>query len=45
MKEVSLEGKILSSQGESVWTGKGGGFSAVAIPLGNVPGGNDVSEL
>ncbi len=27
-------------QGWSVWIGRGGDFSAVAIPLGDVPGGS-----
>ncbi len=29
----------------SVWTGRGGDFSAVANSLGDVPGGSKVSEL
>ncbi len=29
----------------SAWTGRGGDFSAVAIPLGDAPGGSETSEL
>ena len=43
MMLVEREG--LKKHRESVWTGKGGGFCAVAIPLGDVPGGSSVSEL
>ncbi len=38
-----LEGWI--KQGGSVWTGRGGHFSAVATPLGDVPGGSEASQL
>ncbi len=29
----------------SVWTGRGGDFSAVATPLGDILGGSEASEL
>ena len=44
MKEMVIDGEDWKKQGGSVWIGRGGGSSAVAIPLGNVPGGNEVSE-
>ena len=44
MQDVLIEGKDLNKHGRSVWRGRGGGSSAVAIPLGNIPRGNEVSE-
>ncbi len=41
--EVLVESWI--KLGGSVWTLRGGDFSAVATPLGDVPGGSEVSEL
>ena len=35
----------LNKQGGSVWIGRSGSFSTVAIPLENVPGGNAASEI
>ena len=45
MIEVLLEGEGCNKQGGSVWIGRGGGFSAVATPLGDVPGGSEASVL
>ena len=45
MREVLPEGEGWIKQGGSVWTGRGGGFSAVATLLGDVPGGSEASEL
>ena len=45
MREVLPEGEGWNKQGGKAWTGRGGDFSAVAIPLGDVPGGSEVSEL
>ncbi len=39
---MPLEGKGLNKQGGSVWIGRGRGASAMATPLGDVPGGNEV---
>ena len=44
MKELLIEGEGLNKQGGSVWIGRGGGSSAVAIPLGDVPRGNKASQ-
>ena len=41
MKVLVMEGEGLNKQGESVWIGRGGGSSAVAITLGNIPGGDE----
>ncbi len=41
----AVRGERWIKQGGSVWTGRGGNFSAVATPLGNVAGGSEVSEL
>ncbi len=32
-------------QGGSVWTGRGGGFSAVATPLKDIPGASEVLRV
>ncbi len=32
-------------QARSVWTGRGRGFSAVASPLGDIPGGSEASQI
>ena len=45
MRGVLPEGKGWIEQGGNVWTGRGGDFSAVATPLGDVPGGSEASEL
>ena len=45
VREALLEGEGWNKQGGSVWIGKSGGFSAAATPLGDVPGGSEVSEL
>ena len=45
MREVLLDGEGLNKQEGSVWIGRGVGFSAVATPLGDVPGGSEASEL
>ena len=44
MQELLIEGEGLNKQGRSVWTGRDGGSSVVAIPLGDVPGENEASE-
>ncbi len=38
-------GGLDQKQGGSAWTGRGGDLSAVAAPLGDGPGGSEVSEL
>ncbi len=45
VREVLLEEEGWIKQGRSVWTGRGGGFSAVITPLGEVPGESEVSEI
>ena len=45
MREVLVEIEGWIKQGGSVWTGRGGDFSAVTTPLGDVPGGSEASEL
>ena len=46
MKEVLPEGeKGWIKQGGSVWTGRGGDFSAMATPLGDVLIGSKALEL
>ena len=45
MKELLIEGVGLNYQGVSVWIGRDGGSSAVAIPLRNVLEGNEASEI
>ncbi len=45
MKELLLEGESFNKQGGSVWIGRGGGSIAMASPLGDVPGGSEVSGL
>ena len=45
MGEVLPEGEGWIKQGGSVWARRGGGFSAVATPLGDVPGGSEAPEL
>ena len=42
--EVLPEGESWTGQRESVWTGKGGDFSAMATPFGDVPGGSNASR-
>ena len=44
MKYMMIEGEGLTKQGWSLWIGRGGGFSAVVIPLRDVSGGNEASE-
>ncbi len=44
MKEVPLKGGGFE-QAKSAWTGRGGGSSAMACPLGDIPGGSKASEL
>ena len=39
-----IEGKKWNKQEESVWIGRGGSFSAIAIPLRDIPGGKETSE-
>ena len=39
-----IEKEGLNKQGESVWIGRGGGSTAIAIPLGDISGGNEASE-
>ncbi len=39
------EGEGCIKHGGSVWTSRGGGFSGVATPLGDVPEGSEASEL
>ncbi len=45
MREVLPEEEGWIKQGGSVWTGRGGDFSAVNTTLGDVPGGGEASEL
>ncbi len=45
MREVLPEEGGWIKQGGSVWIGRGGDFSAVATPFGDVPGGTEASEL
>ena len=45
MREVLLEGEGWNKQGGSVWIGRGGGFSAVTTPSGDVPGESEASEV
>ncbi len=45
VRGVLPEGEGWIKGGGNVWTARGGDFSAVAIPLGDVPGGSVVSEL
>ena len=40
MKELVIECDGLNKQEGSVWIGRGGGSSALAIPLEDVQGGN-----
>ena len=46
MKELLIEGgwEELNKQGGSVWIGRSGGSSAVAISLGDVYRGNEASK-
>ena len=44
MKKVLLEGEEFYTQGRNVWIGRGGGSSAVAVFLGDVPKGDEASE-
>ena len=44
MKEFLIEGEVLSKHGRSVWIGRGGVSSAVAISLGAISRGNKASE-
>ena len=44
MKELLIEWKGLNKQGRRVWIWRGGSSSAVTIPLGDVPGGNKMSQ-
>ena len=41
MKKVIID---FNEQRGRVWIGKGGGSCAIAIPLGDIPRGNEVSE-
>ena len=43
MKELLVEGEGLNKQRGNVWIGRGGGSSALAISLCDVPGGNEAS--
>ena len=43
MKEVLIEGEGLTIQEGSLWIGRGGGSTAVVIPLNGTPGGNEAS--
>ncbi len=45
MWEVIPEEEGWIKQGGSVWIGRGGDFSAVVTPLGDIPGGSEASEL
>ena len=45
MGKVLPDGEGWIGQGGSVWTERGGDVSAVATPLGDVPGGSEASEL
>ncbi len=44
MKEVPLEGEGLNKQGGTVLDRRGGGSSAVATPLRDVPGGKEAQS-
>ena len=44
MKELLIEGQGLNKKGGNVWIGRVGGWSSLAIPLGNIPTGNEASE-
>ena len=44
MKEVLIESKGLNNKGESIRIGRGGGCSALAIPLRDAFRGNQISE-
>ena len=43
MNEVLIKGEGLNTQGRNAWIRKGEGSSATAIPLGDVPGGDEAS--
>ncbi len=45
MREVLPEQVGWIKQGGSVWRGRGGDFSGMAKPLGDVPGRSEASEL
>ena len=44
MKELLIEGEGFNKQRGNVWIRRSGGFSVVAIPLGDVSGENKFSE-
>ena len=44
MKDLPIECDGLNKQGGSVWIGRGGGSSAMAIPLEDIQGGNEVTQ-
>ena len=44
MKEFLIDGEDFNREGGSVFIGRGGGYPAVVIPLGNISGGNEASE-
>ena len=44
MNEVLIKGEGLNTQGRNAWIRKGEGSSATAIPLGDVPGGDEASK-
>ncbi len=45
VREVLPEGEGWMEQGGSVWRVRGGGFSTMAIPLGDISGGRKASDL
>ncbi len=45
VREVLPEGEGWMNQGGSVWTGRGGGFSAMATPLRDIPRERKASVL
>ena len=44
MKVVLIDGEGLNKHGKSACRGRGGGSSAMAIPLCDISGGNEASQ-